>query len=114
MIILDTSTDPEVLAYEQYIDIDQRTYLFKFDWNEREEFWFFSMLDHDEDPIVLGRKVVIGIDLLLGVTDARKPAGLLIAADSTGRHQEMGLGTTSVLISWLDQAELDELEAEAA
>jgi hypothetical protein len=91
ILIIDTSTDPDVLAYEQFVDLEQRTYLVKLDWNERDESWSLSLYDHNEERIAVGRPVRIGVDLLRGVVDERRPQGLLMAVDVTEQHGEAGL-----------------------
>lgn len=108
LVVIDTSTDPEVLAYEQFVDLDLRTYLIKFDWITSDESWVFSIYDQDEDPIVQGKKVVIGIDLLRGIRDSRKPTGLLIAVDTTEQHQEADVSTlgAGVKLMYADAAEI--------
>lgn len=91
LLVLDTSVDPEVFAYEQFVDLEERTYLFRLDWNEREEAWSLSIYDQDEDPIVTGKAVRIGVSLLRGEVDSRLPQGVLIAVDTTEQHGEAGV-----------------------
>jgi hypothetical protein len=41
-------------------ELDGVTYGFEFRWNEREGYWFCTLSDGEGNPIVSGRKVVLG------------------------------------------------------
>lgn len=42
------------------IELDSVTYQFEFRWNERESCWYTTLRDGEGNPIVSGRKVVLG------------------------------------------------------
>lgn len=67
--------------YTQSTTLDGKDYVFRFQYNTRSGFWFMSLYDNDESPIVEGRKVVVNRDLLHGVTDARRPVGALVCLE---------------------------------
>ena len=77
--IIPTST--ELSDYRQVTSLDGRDYVLRFLYNTREDRWYLTISDQDEDPIVSGIKVVAEIDLLKRVTDERRPPGILVARD---------------------------------
>jgi hypothetical protein len=111
ILILDTSVDPEVTAYEQHVDLEGRTYLLKFDYGQRDDSWYLSLYDQDEDPLVCGKRVAIGIPLLRGEVDSRLPPGILMAVDTTETGQEAGLEDLGarVKLVYLELASLEEV-----
>jgi hypothetical protein len=111
ILLIDTSTDPEVFAYEQFVDLEQRTYLFRLDCNERDESWSISIYDQDEEPLVCGKRVAIGIPLLRGEVDSRLPQGILMAVDVTEQHGEAGVADLGgrVKLTYTEVASFEEV-----
>jgi hypothetical protein len=109
ILVLDTSTDPETTAYEQFVDFEGRTYLLKFDYGQRDDAWYLSIYDQDEDPIVCGKRVSIGVSLLRGEVDSRLPRGILMAVDTTEQHGEAGLEDLGARVK-LTYCEVETLE----
>lgn len=62
-------------------------------YNAEGDFYTIDVLDQDGDPIVYGRPVIYGADVLDGIIDDRLPAVSLIAADLAGRRHEVGRGS---------------------
>lgn len=67
--------------YRQRTQLNGVSYVFVFKFNSREGIWSFDLLDQDEDPIALGVRVVVGVELLRWVVDSRKPTGTLLCVD---------------------------------
>lgn len=113
IVVLDTSTDPNTTAYEQFVDLEGRTFLLKFDYSSRDDSWYLSIYDQDEDPIVCGKRVRIGVSILRGEVDARLPDGILMAVDTTEDHEEAGLEDLGarVKLVYLEVATLAEVAA---
>lgn len=88
--ILDTSTD--LSDYRQVTTLDGVDFVLRFLFNEREGKWYLSLADADDVSIVHGVKIVPLISLLRKVTDARRPAGLLMARDLTGPDVDFAAG----------------------
>lgn len=87
----------------QRTTLDGRDYLFEIDWNQRESRWYLSMFDQTGDPILQGKKVVAGWDLLRLVIDERRPPGRLYALDYSGTGtdpalDDVGLGKRVELV----------------
>jgi hypothetical protein len=66
------------------IDLDSRTVVFRFEWNDRLDSWFFDLLNIDQTPILSGVSVVVGIPLWNRFRDPRIPPGSIEAIDTSG------------------------------
>lgn len=89
--LFDTSTPLLVpsgggVAYgSQRLTLDGRVYTLRLDWNETARGWFFSLLDSEDVPVMLGVRVVANWPLLRWKKwDPRCPPGELAAVDETG------------------------------
>jgi hypothetical protein len=79
-------------------ELEGTLYRFLFIWNERDEAWFMTVSDTDDDPIASGVRVVADFPLLRRVADARAPLGDIVALDSTGEG-DPGLADLGVRVS---------------
>jgi hypothetical protein len=92
---LNTSTI-DVLADFFNIQFGQVNYLMLFKWNPEELGLYFSFYDNDESPIVEGRLVVYGENLLDNIVDPRVPAIKIIPLDETGAAEITGITIESL------------------
>jgi len=106
MIILPTRTD--VPRYTFQIDLDESTFNFSFEWNDRDSSWYMSISDADELPLLMGRRVCVGAPLLDRFNKAGLPAGLLYAIDTTGKNIEPDFADLGdrVKLMYLEAADL--------
>ena len=82
MITLPTRTD--VQRYRIEVELDAKSYVFDFSWNDRLAAWFFDVLDaSDLTQILSGRRVVVGFPLWNRFRDPKLPAGVLEAIDTS-------------------------------
>lgn len=100
---LDVVAETDVDSFEQAHDLDGRTYVLRFDWNERDEAWRMTIRLPDDTVLAAGRKVVVNVPLLRGLVDSRLPAGTLMAIDNTGQdldpaHDELGVRVQIVYV----------------
>lgn len=79
---------PRVPSSRQRIQLEGRDYFLALARNIRLDRWFFSLYDAQMNPIVLGRKLMFGRDLLRGVGSAAKPPGGLYVADFEARGRD--------------------------
>jgi hypothetical protein len=89
VLVLPTRADAPYYDFE--IELEQRSFLFTFRWNARDDAWIFDLATGDGEAILSGRKVTLGMPLLARFRDARLPAGDLLALDTTGQDVEPGL-----------------------
>jgi len=74
--------------FEFEIDLEGESFFFRFEWNDRAGSWFFDVLTVDQEPLVSGVKVVLGIPLLNRYRDPRLPLGMLEAIDTSDSGAE--------------------------
>lgn len=87
---LNVPTRTDLSIYRERVDLEGLSFIVDFQFNSREGFWYFDLLDVDEVPIKAGVKVVTGAPLLRLISDARRPPGELLATDQTGEDREAG------------------------
>lgn len=90
MVILPTRFDGEA-RYSLNTDLDGVSFIFLFEWNDRDAGWYFSIQTGDGTPLLSGRRVVLNYSLTNIYRDPRLPAGVFIAIDTSGADQEPGL-----------------------
>ncbi len=87
--IIQTRTDLD--DYDQVVELDGVSFILRFTWNYRLSAWFLSVLAADETPIASGIRIVVDELLLDSVPGTSKPAGNLIAVDTTSNQTDPGL-----------------------
>jgi len=88
-VIVPTRTD--LATYEFTIELDAAIYRFRFQFNERDQSWFFDLLDEDGNPFRQGKKVVTNFPLFRLLATEGRPPGELYAVDTTGQNIRAGL-----------------------
>lgn len=90
------------------VELDGATYKIEALWSDRDEAWSISLLTAEEAPIVVGRKLVLGLPLFQRFKDARLPPGRLMAIDSTADRREAGLSDLGrrVQLCYFDASEV--------
>jgi hypothetical protein len=68
-------------AFTQEISLDNVPYMLSFTWNNRGEFWAMSISDKEQNTLVAGIKLVIGIELLRKFPDRSLPPGRMFVFD---------------------------------
>ena len=56
------------------IELDETNYIFEIYWNDLNKYFAFNLYDIDEEPIILGRKITYGVDMLDNIIDDKIPA----------------------------------------
>lgn len=79
--------------------IEKEEFIFKFSWNPEEEAFFFDLADYEGNPILLGRRLTYGQDMLDNVVDDRLPQVKIIPLDKTGVAEEEGINFTNLMKS---------------
>ncbi len=85
MAVLLVPTTPGAPYHSQKTRLDGRDYVLRLAYNQREERWRLSILDEEEQPILIGLKLVANWPLLRHYRfDPRLPPGEFFAMDLTG------------------------------
>lgn len=100
--------DPPI--YRVSTTLDNEVFIFDVRWNARDEAWYFDLYTSEEDLIVGGVRIILGIPLgFKAKSDSRFPNGIIVATDMANTGQEAGyydLGDR-VLVHFYSQDELD-------
>jgi len=78
-------------SFRQRTSLDGHEYVLTFDWNERSSAWFFSLADTDETPLLSGKKITVGTDLLGALLGPARPPGQIICLEVSGLPVDPGL-----------------------
>lgn len=82
---------PDLPHFDFQVELDAITYTLELRWNERDEAWYLSVLTAEEEPLLLGRKVVVGAPLWARFRTAGLPPGDVVAVDTQGTDTDPGL-----------------------
>lgn len=88
-LVLPTRTDVPIYSFG--VDLEGVTYQFTFRWNSRDASWYFDLADVEGNPLLSGRKVVLGAFLLARFRTAGLPPGEIQAVDTSGANVEAGI-----------------------
>lgn len=100
---------PDQDASRQQITLENVPYSMLLTWNERAGAWVFGLEDRDNQPVILGRRVVLQLDLLSGYHHLPgMPSGVVVALDHTGQataiaHDDLISGSIALLYFTRDE-----------
>lgn len=101
------------VASRQQIVLDDVPYYLLLTWNERAGAWVLGLEDRDGAPVILGRRVVLQLNLLSGYAHLPGiPTGGIFALDTAGRLSAIAredLPSGRVALYYIPKAELDAL-----
>ena len=105
-LVLPTLSDGTT-DYRFSTTLDGSTYQFQFDFNGRDGFWYFMLLDANGVQLC-ARKVVVGFPLIARFSNTALPPGSIYAVDTSGQQAEAGLTDlgTRVLLLYFPWADL--------
>jgi hypothetical protein len=98
----------ELGAFFFTVPLDGVDYEFNFQFNDREGFWYFDLLNLEGEYIRSGVKVVVNIPLIMRCRDEGRPPGELICIETLTEVTEPGLNDLGVfdLFAYQDQETL--------
>jgi hypothetical protein len=109
-MILVIPTPSDVDSFTQLTSLDGASFELRFRWNPRAAGWFLDVFDAGGEAIVLGVRIVVSWPLLRRVTHAGRPAGEIMAVDTTGGgdpgRDDLG---SRVVLKYFDAASVAEL-----
>ena len=82
---------PSIPRYRLSTSLDGVPYIFDVHWNDRDQAWYFDLLEVDESPIIHGVKVVLGTYLGRRSTHQFFRDGVLVVTDLSGEGRDAGL-----------------------
>lgn len=105
--------DSEHQNQEAEFQLDGENFRLLTRYNKRVDSWFLSLYQDDGTPIATGRRLTVGNFLFPWLVGRNRPAGQLIAIDTTDRDSDPGeldLGNR-VQVLYVDAEEMEELGA---
>lgn len=105
--------EPSIGHYRRSTTLSSRLVIYDVRWNGRDEAWYLSLYDQDEEPIALGLRIVLGVPLARRSTNQSRLPGMLIAEDLSGEAREAGFDDLGirVVVFYFEIDELEELVA---
>jgi hypothetical protein len=102
--------DPELTNYSLEVELDEETFNLRLFWNDKDNTWYLSISDSEEEPILEGQRLVVGMPVLRHIVDRRRPFGELIAIDTSGQDIDPGIGDLGarVQLYYYELADLQE------
>lgn len=99
MIIIPFAEFP---AFRQSLTLEGVSYIFSFVWNTRDNAWTMSIYDDQNEPLVLGIRIVLNYELIGQYQHLEIPPGKIYALDTTGNvnpitYEDMFNGRISLL-----------------
>lgn len=84
--------------YSQVTSLDGVSYELEFRWNSRDEAWYINIFNTSGTALAYGIRVVTDWPLIRRMTVAERPAGSIIALDTTGTGTMPTLTTLGTVI----------------
>ena len=100
-------TDAQQIAFRQEMTLNQVPLNLRFYFNSRSERWKLDILDVNDNPLILGRTINLGLDLYNRFALSGLPEGFLSTINLKNITAEAGLTTlgTDVLLIFDDEVE---------
>ena len=102
--------------YRQSTPLDGEVFVLHFDFNAREDNWYLSVHDNEDNPILgaIGRKLVTNYTMLLRSYVTARPLGeLMVTSDTQGDPGLLDLGN-GVVLTYVPRADVETLAAGGA
>lgn len=100
----------EIIQWQDYPDFAQilrlsgELFTLRARWNSVREFWTIDLADKNDAPILIGQKLVFGVEYFARYRDPRLPPGSLFMIDAGGANTETDrigrndIGTNAFLV----------------
>jgi hypothetical protein len=93
------------------VDLDGTLYQLNFQYNERDGFWYFDVLDFDGNEVRTGIKCVVNWPFFTYASSPLKPAGELMCLDTRENSEDPTLDSfgLDVLLAYADEDTIEAL-----
>lgn len=103
--------DKEDIPEQFEIDLADDTFILQFNYNETGDFYTVDLLDFDQEPIVLGEKLILNQPLWNDIVDDRLPAPSLVPMDESGNADRVSFDNfMETVFLYIDDISPDEGE----
>lgn len=101
---------PGVPNYDMTVTLDGTAYKFRLLWNNTavDEGWYLDVSTDDDEPILVGMRIVLGVAIGRTSTHALFQSGALMAYDLSGKHLDPGFDDLGLRVElrWHTTAQL--------
>jgi hypothetical protein len=80
----------EAAQWQEQIEIQGVIYILNFTWNALNSFWTMDIYNRDEEPLILGIKIVPTYPLLQAFTVFGKPPGEIVCQNIVNSVSDIG------------------------
>ena len=101
--------------WREQLTLDDEIFVFYFKWNALNAFWVMDIYNRDEEPIIVGIKIVPNYDLLAAYNTNAQPKGNIICQNIVGTFDEIGRFDMSQKFElvYYNVGELDALQSDS-
>src|ERR1700749_78717 len=86
--VLPVTSDVEHYTFQTVLS--DTLFGFRFDYSQRDDHWYMSLYDDSGVAILEGLRVTLGAFYLYRVATLRRPAGVIMAFDTTNKNLDPG------------------------
>lgn len=77
-------------SWIEEVTLDNVPYILKFVWNSRGSYWTIGFYNLEQNPLILGIKMIIAYELISRYPDRDLPPGELYVVDPTLNYEKPG------------------------
>lgn len=88
--MIELHTEQDLARFEYRVLLDQKTYTIRFDWNDRDESWYFNLQDENNDYLVVGQRISVSAAMIRDKSLPNMPQGTLLCYDTTLSMEDPG------------------------
>tara|TARA_R100001480_G_C4631728_1_gene168022 strand:- start:235 stop:564 length:330 start_codon:yes stop_codon:yes gene_type:complete len=107
MITIPFQDSPDFL---EEITLENTPYVLRFTFNSRGNFWTMDILDRDENDLINGVRLLLGVEFLRQHPDIGLPLGMMFVIDETGDTTPIQQGdflSERVKLTYATEAEVE-------
>lgn len=106
MAVLIVPRDGALANYEFLIELQGVVFRLIFKFNQREDVWYFDLLDELQNPLRSGIKIVVNYPLLARLRNLSRPSGDFLADDARSNLRPPDLDElgTTVPLTYIEGA----------
>jgi len=83
----------EEASYDQTVQLEGVNYVLRLNWNSTYSYWAMSIYNEQGEPLLLGVRLIIGVELLVRYRLSNLPPGSLLVVDFTDNLLRLGRET---------------------
>lgn len=108
MLVLPVRNDP-YFTFDS--TLDGRIFRFVFRYNSLYDYFTFDLKTRNDEPLLMGKKLVINYEFIRRYSNERYPPGALVAVDTTGSFDRITLDNfgNEIKFIYISEGELNDI-----